>query len=102
MVSKQIIQFKCVVNLCDQDFGVFCRERDLEGKKRFGQQPGATKPAPVGALGVLMADSGVVGWFDGRKLGVPAMLGSWVCLWLVVTLWERLWWRWRWAWAGAL
>ena len=53
MVSKQIIQFKCVVNVCDQDFGAFCRERDPEGKKRFGEQPGATKPAPGWALGDL-------------------------------------------------
>ena len=54
MVSKQIIQFKCVVVRCDQDFGTFCRERGLEKKKRFGEQPGATKPAADGLLETLV------------------------------------------------
>ena len=54
MVSKQIIQFKCVVNVCDQDFGAFCRERALQGKKRFGEQPGATKQQPDWDLGALV------------------------------------------------
>ena len=58
MVSRQIIQFKCVVIGCDQDFGVFCRERDLQRKKRFGEQPGATKPAPGHTLGQLVEVDG--------------------------------------------
>ena len=101
MVSRQIIQFKCVVNVCDQDFGAFCRERGLTGKKRFGEQPGATKPAPGDGLEALVEVSGLVGWAGGLVLDVLGMLGTWVCPWMaVVTLWEWLWWRWRWAWAG--
>ena len=98
MVSKQIVQFKCVVSLCDQDFGVFCQERTLEEKKRFEEQSGATKPAPGCALEELVEEPGTVGSFDGLVLDVLAMLGDWMCLWAAVTLWERLWWRWRWAW----
>ena len=100
MVSKQITRFKCVVSLCDQDFGAFCRERVLGKKKRFGEQPGATKPVPGCELEALVEVSGLVGWVGGLVLDVLGMLGTWVCPWAVVTLWEWLWWRWRWAWAG--
>ena len=100
MVSKQISQFKCVVSLRDQDFGAFSRERDLEKKKRFGEQPGATKQVPGCELEALVEVSGLVGWVGGPVLDVLAMLGTWVCPWAAVTLWERLWWRWRWAWVG--
>ena len=34
------------------------------------------------------------GWCCGWMLGMQACLGNWVCLWMVVTLWERLWAQW--------
>ena len=97
MVSKQIIQFKCVVNAYDQDFGTYCRERGLGKKNRFGEQAGATKPASGCELGALVEVDGGFGWVDGLALDVLGMLGTWVCPWTAVTLWERLWWRWQWA-----
>ena len=94
MVSRQIIQFKCVVSLCDQDFGAFCRERGLEKKNLFEEQPGATKQVPGCELGALVEEPGMVGWVGGLLLDVLAMLGTWVCPWMAVTLWDRLWWAW--------
>ena len=94
MVSRQIIVFKCVVNICNQDFGSFCRERDPKGKKRFGEQPGATKPVAKEVLEALVeVDAG----FGGVEWVVWAALAT-----LVVSGWLAglrsllgwLWWRW--------
>ena len=94
MVSKQIIQFKCVVSLCDQDFGAFCRERDPEGKKRFGQQPGATKQVAEGLLEALVevycGDGGVGWWY--WELGAMLEAGGWEAG--LRSLLGRLWWHW--------
>ena len=94
MVSRQIIVFKCVVNVCDQDFGVFCRERDLGKKKRFGEQPGATKPAPGWDFGALVEAGSVVGWVKWVVWELGAMLeaGGWLAG--LRSLLEWLWWHW--------
>ena len=73
MVSRQIIVFKCVVNICNQDFGAFCHERDLGEKKRFGEHPGATKHAPGWSLDALVdhgARAGKVNWASWAVLAV--------------------------------
>ena len=92
MVSRQIIQFKCVVGVCDQDFGAFCRERDPEEKKRFGEQPGATKPAFGDALGALVEVETVLGAVEWQCWELGAMLE--VAGWLV-ELRSLLGWLWR-------
>ena len=81
MVSKQIIQFKCVVIRCDQDFGAFCRERGLGKKKRFVQQPGATKPAPDWDLGMLVEVDGGFGGVEWMPWVLRAIMevGGWWC-----------------------
>ena len=94
MVSKQIIQFKCVVNICDQDFGEFCRERDHGKKKRFGEQQGATKPAPGDGLEALVEEQNA---FGGAAWFVWAVLATYmVCMWLwaLRSLLGWLWWHW--------
>ena len=99
MVSKQIIVFKCVVNVCDQDFGAFCRERAPEEKKRFGEQPGATKLAPGWALGDLVevdCGFGGVAWAPW-VLGAMLVVGGW--FWALRSLLGWLWWHWVfWLW----
>ena len=94
MVSRQIIQFKCVVSVCDQDLGAFCRERDPEGKKRFGEQPGATKQPAEGLLEALMEVETVLGAVEWQCWELGAMLE--VTGWLVElrSLVGRLWWHW--------
>ena len=94
MVSRQIIVFKCVVSLCDQDFGVYCRERDPEGKKRFGEQPGATKPAPGCGLEALVEEQSgfeAVGWWVWAALTTYNVC-QW--LWAMRSLLGWLWWHW--------
>ena len=99
MISKQIIQFKCVVNVCDQDFGTFCRQRDLEEKKRFGEQSGATKPLVEGDMHALVEVEmmvGVVAWAswaafamwkgDGWLAGLQSLLGWLWWHWIVLLL----------------
>ena len=93
-MSAQIIVFKCVVNMSDQDFGAFCLERSLKGKKRFGEQPGATKPLADIELGELLdveMVSGVVDWASWAVLAMVEMCG-----WLVElqSLLGWLWWHW--------
>ena len=89
----QFIVFKCKVNICNQDLGGFCRERDPEGKKHIGEEEGATEP-PEEELELLGGGEIRQGWCCGWMLGMQACLGNWVCLWMVVTLWERLWAQW--------
>ena len=99
MVSRQIIQFKCVVNRCDQDFGAFCRERGLKQKKRFGEQPGATKAAADGLLEALVE---VGTGFGGMEWVFWAALATVVAWWWLAglrSLLGRLWWHWVfWLW----
>ena len=94
MVSRQIIVFKCVVNICNQDFGAFCRERDPEGKKRFGEQPGATKQVAEQVLEALVevgSGFGVIDW-SCWTLGAMLEAGGW---WVGLrSLLGRLWWHW--------
>ena len=94
MVSKQIIVFKCVVNVCDQDFGAFCRERGFGKKKRFGQQPGATKPAPGWDLGAFVEVVEEFGGVEWRSWALVAMLvaGGWLAALRSLLGW--LWWHW--------
>ena len=102
MVSRQIIQFKCVVNVCDQDFGAFCRERGLEKKKRFGEQPGATKPAPgldVEALVEVSSGFGEVEWVVW-ELGAMLEAGGWLVGLRSLLVW--LWWHWVFAWLNKM
>ena len=90
----QIIQFQCIVNVCDQDFGAFCQERDPKEKKRFGEQPGATKQAPGDVLEALVEEQSV---FGGVEWFVWVALATYiVCLWLwaLRTLLGWLWWHW--------
>ena len=94
MVSKQIIVFKCVVNVCDQDFGAFCRERDLERQKRFGEQPGATKQLAEGLLEALMEVETGLGAVEWRCWELGAMLK--VDGWLVELQSLVGWLRWHW------
>ena len=93
-MSRQIIVFKCVVNLSDQDFGTFCRERSLEGKKRFGEQPGATKLVAEDVLEALVEVVCMFGVVEWRCWTLGAMLeagGRWVGL---RSLLGWLWWHW--------
>ena len=100
MVSKQIIQFKCVVNVCDQDFGTFCQERDLRKKKRFGRQPGATKPAEGGIEALVEVVSGPDG-VEWIVWGLLACVHAGAWLWALRSLLEWLWWHWVfWLWRG--
>ena len=94
MVSRQIIVFKCVVNICNQDFGAFCQERNPEGKKRFGQQPGATKQVSGDVLDALVEVLEEVGWVDWCVWAVLAIndVGGW--LWELKSLLGWLWWHW--------
>ena len=94
MVSRQIIQFKCVVSLCDQDFGAFCRERDPKGKKRFGEQPGATKPVAEEVLEALVEVDGGFGAVEWRcwMLGTMLEAGGWLVGLRSLLGW--LWWHW--------
>ena len=103
MVSRQIIVFKCVVNICNQDFGTFCRERDPEGKKRFpGEQPGATKPAPEDVLGMLVEVSEEVDWVEWGVWAALAIknVGAW--MWELKSLLGWLWWHWVFLLGGVL
>ena len=98
MVSKQILQFKCVVSLCDQDFGAFCRERDPGKKKRFGEQPGATKPAPgwdLGSFVEVVEEFGGVEW-RSWALGAILVVGGWLAA--LRSLLGRLWWHYIFLW----
>ena len=94
MISKQIIQFKCVVSLCDQDFGAFCRERGPGKKKRFGQQPGATKQPAEDVLAVLVEVGSVIGMVDWRSWVAGAIMevGGWLAELRSLLGW--LWWHW--------
>ena len=86
--------FKCVVNICNQDFGVYCRERDLGEKKRFGEQRGATKHAPGWSLDALVdhgARAGKVNWASWAVLAV-LVGGSWLVALRSLLGW--LWWHW--------
>ena len=99
MMLKQIIQFKCVVILYDQDFGAFCRERDLEEKKRFGEQSGATKPLGEEALEALVEVEMVVGVVAWVPWAVVAMLKDVGWLEALQSLLGWLWWHWVfWLW----
>ena len=99
MVSKQIIVFKCVVSLCDQDFGAFCQERDLEGKKRFGEQPGATKPVADELLEALVEAGTGFGGVEWMFWLAPATVVAWGWLAGLRSLLGRLWWHWVfWLW----
>ena len=98
MVSKQILQFKCVVNLCDQDLGAFCRERDPEEEKNIGEEQQATEPPAGWALGALVEDdagSGGPGWCFWAALAILE-----VCMWLweLRSLLGWLWWHWEFGW----
>ena len=94
MVSMQIIQFKCVVNVYDQDFGTFCRERGLKEKKRFGEQQGATKPPPGFALGGLVEQPCQVAGFGCLGLAMLAIADVCWWLWALRSLLGWLWWLW--------
>ena len=98
MVVMQIIVFKCKVNICNQDLGVFCQERDPWGKKRVGEEQGATEQLGGGNLeGWMEATEGLgwVGWGQKAVL-VVTVVGGW--FYVLVTLLGRL--RWRWEWDG--
>ncbi len=94
MVSKQIIQFKCVVNVCDQDFGTFCRERDLGKKKRFGEQPGATKPPAGEGMEALVEVGSGLGGVEWIVWGALACVDAGAWLWALRSLLGWLWWHW--------
>ena len=64
MVLMQLIVFKCKVNICNQDLGAFCRERDPEGKKQFGEEQGATEPPAEWGLGALVEEPSGFGGMD--------------------------------------
>ena len=100
VLMMQIVVFKCKVNVCDQDLGAFCREWDPKEEERLcSERAQATLLLAEEVLEELMEMEEppvvVVCW-----LGVLALLallalgpglGSWVCPWKVVSLWDRLW-----------
>ena len=96
MVSKQIIEYKCIINVCDIEFGVFCRERDSEEKKRFGRQQGATNNSNRMAFEFAFADGDVAMWWHGGLVTLVLL----ACVSIGIMSWEgaaqcsRLWWRW--------
>ena len=99
MVSKQILQFKCVVSLYDQDFGAFCQERAPEGKKRFGEQPGPTKPVADELLEALVEAGTGFGGVEWVVWAALATLVAWGWLAGFRSLLGRLWWHWVfWLW----
>ena len=99
MVSKQIIQFKCVVNAYDQDFGAYCRERGRRKKNLFGEQSGATKPLGEEALEALVEVEMVVGVVAWVSWAVVAMLKDVGWLEALQSLLGWLWWHWVfWLW----
>ena len=94
MMLKQIIQFKCVVSKYDQDFGAFCRERDLEKKKRFGEQPGATKPPIDEDLEAFVEVDSAIGGVEWVVWTLLAFVDAGMWLWELRSLLGWLWWHW--------
>ena len=90
----QIIVLTCKVNICNQDLGVFCRERDLEGKKHIGEGQGATEPAPGEDVGVLMEVGSRVGGVEWCAWALLAIMDAVAWLWELRSLLGRLWWHW--------
>ena len=94
----QIIVFKCKVNICNQDLGHFCQERDPEGKKQVGEEQGATEPPAgwgLGALGEVGKEVGRVGW-PSWALGAMMEVGGWEVELQSLLGW--LWWHWELSW----
>ena len=90
----QIIVFKCKVNICNQDLGVFCRERDPDGQKKFGVEQGATEQPSgmdVGALVEVGSGNGEVEWSAWALL---AIMDAEAWLWELQSQLGRLWWHW--------
>ena len=96
MVAMQIIVFKCKVNICNQDLGAFCREWDLGGKKKIGEEQGATEQNEGRDLEGWMEVAEGLGWvgWGWKAVLVVAVVGGW--FYVLVTLLGRLWWRWEW------
>ena len=94
-MMMQIVVFKCKVNVCDQDFGAFCREWNPKEKELCGERAQAPLPITEEVLEALMEmkESPVVVCWLGvlALLALGPALGSWVCPWKVVSLWNRLW-----------
>ena len=94
MVSMHIIVFKCKVNICNQDLGVFCRERGLGGKKVIGEDQGATEPPPGGDVEALVEAGHVVGGVGWRSWMLVEIMDVGAWLWELKSLLNWLWWHW--------
>ena len=86
----QIIVFKCKVNICDQDLGVYCRERDPERKNLFWPKRGATKRIAV-SFEFAFADVSVgKEWHAGGDMVLRTCTGVGITLWGVPVQCRRL------------
>ena len=94
MVAMQIIVFKCKVNICNQDLGVFCQEHDLKGKKHIGEEQGATEPLAGEDVEALMEVSSGIGGVEWCTWALLAIVDAGTWLWELQSLLGRLWWHW--------